>query len=131
MYVILNLNQIYHFYTSFRRNGVLQNKDSYTSNFNPQKLFCYSSIDSSYTDLLITDHGVSIPAGYARMNFVCMGKSVYCNSKANNALTCIVEDRTGHIGGVWKGGSRKWAESGCPSGSRSGTYNASLQRIGD
>ncbi|UJR34720.1 hypothetical protein I4U23_027497 [Adineta vaga] len=47
------------------------------------------------------------------------------------ALTCITEDRTGHIGGVWKGGSRKWAESGCPSGSRSGTYNATLQRVGN
>ena len=60
-----------------------------------------------------------------------MGKSVYCNSKASSALECIVEDRTGHKGGVWKAGTKKWAENGCPSGTRSGTYDENLERIAD
>lgn len=80
---------------------------------------------------MFADQGLVIPAGYQRTNFICMGKAVYCNPKASSALTCIVEDRTGHIGGVWKGGSQKWGQSGCPSATRSGTYDANLNRIGN
>ncbi|CAF1061811.1 unnamed protein product [Adineta ricciae] len=90
-------------------------------------LFCVSLICLS---LLTSTHAASPPAGYTRTNLICMGKAVFCNPKANSALTCITEDRTGHIGGVWKGGSKKWAESGCPANTRSGTYNAALQRVG-
>lgn len=79
---------------------------------------------------LITDEGFEVPHGYERTSFVCMGKAVYCNSKASTNLKCIVQDRTAHIGGAWKAGSKKWAQSGCPSGTRTGTFDENLNRIG-
>ena len=72
-----------------------------------------------------------VPAGYSKTNYRCMSKAVYCNPKAKNALACIVDDRTSHIGGVWKAGPQKtWGERGCPSDLRSGTYDANLNWIG-
>ena len=96
---------------------------------------CVSSVASApvcelQSSRSATERASTIPAGYTKTNYRCMNKPVYCNSKASNGLACIVEDRTSHNGGVWKAGPEKaWAEKGCPTGQRSGTYDANLQWI--
>jgi hypothetical protein len=117
---------------SFVLSRTFENENSDTPNFYPQKRLCYSLIYPLYIALLIADHGVDIPPGYTRMNFRCMGKTVYCSPFATRAMASIVEDRTQHNGGVWKAGPRKtWAEQGCPQELRSDTYDGSLTWIGD
>ena len=95
--------------------------------------FCWKkSKTRSLTEKSLVKVVSFIPDGYIRRNYLCQNKSVYCKAKAATALECIVEDQTSHKGGVWKAGPEKnWADRGCPTATRSGTYDAYLNRIAD
>ncbi|WP_416777451.1 toxin C-terminal domain-containing protein [Xenorhabdus budapestensis] len=67
--------------------------------------------------------------GYTKINERSHGQPIYMNKKASNKMKYITPDVDQHNGGVWKAadsvknlGSRK---------TRSGTYDADLNRIGD
>lgn len=93
---------------------------------------------SNYTDDIIRYMIRTVPSvakaaaedlGYTVTNYTSHGAKVYKAGKKAKGPEYITVDKDGHNGGVWKGASS--VKNLGKKSTRSGTYDAELNRIGD